>query len=71
MNRATTRIAKELKNLSGKEKPSFCEVSEKDSSDIRVWLVKMQAPKGSPFEGGVFRIEFDLKNDYPFKKPGE
>ena len=69
-NKAAKRIGIELKKLQGNEKLAFCDVSQKDSSDLRVWMAVMQGPKGTPFEGGKFKIEFDLKKDYPFKQPG-
>ena len=30
----------------------------------------MKGPKASPFEGGNFKLEIDIKRDYPFKPPG-
>eukprot|EP01091_Cochliopodium_minus_P007188 TRINITY_DN17109_c0_g1_i1.p1 TRINITY_DN17109_c0_g1~~TRINITY_DN17109_c0_g1_i1.p1 ORF type:complete len:158 (+),score=44.99 TRINITY_DN17109_c0_g1_i1:41-514(+) len=68
-NKASKRIGIELKNLQGKDKFAHTDVSQKESSDLRVWLAKMTGPKGSPFEGAKFQIEFDLRKDYPFKQP--
>ena len=31
-------------------------------------MIKLEGPSGSPFEGGVFRLDFQFEN-YPFKAP--
>ena len=39
------------------------------SDDCSVWRGSIEGPQGSPFEGGVFFLRFDLCCDFPFKPP--
>lgn len=33
--------------------------------DIFVWKVTLNGPKGTPYEGGHFRLTFKAPEDYP------
>lgn len=37
--------------------------------DLQSWTVLMQGPEESPYEGGVFKIQFKFPDNYPFKAP--
>ena len=37
--------------------------------EISKWDVKINGPEGSPYEGGVFVVELDFSDNYPFKAP--
>ena len=37
--------------------------------DIGNWIVTLDGPEGSYFEGGKFQVEFDFQTGFPFKPP--
>ena len=40
-----------------------------DDSNARYFHVVVAGPEGSPFEGGVFKLELFLPEDYPMSAP--
>ena len=40
-----------------------------DESNARYFHVVVAGPEGSPFEGGVFKLELFLPEDYPMSAP--
>ena len=34
-----------------------------------IWDIAIQGPKNTPYEGGIFHIESDFSDHYPFKPP--
>ncbi len=39
------------------------------SNDLSIWEITIPGPLDSPFEGGKFKIEIKLSNDYPNEPP--
>lgn len=66
MSLATLRLTRELAKLK-KDKLDGIEVTETD--DIMHWYAKIMGPPETPFEGGVFKLEFKFHSDYPVKPP--
>ncbi|OIR58241.1 MAG: ubiquitin-conjugating enzyme E2 [Amphiamblys sp. WSBS2006] len=76
------RINKEIKNIQ-KEPASLVSITmfgeEKQASSISIvqaeennllkWKATMKGPEGTPFEGGIFEIDFTIPEDYPFSPP--
>jgi hypothetical protein len=44
-------------------------VELKDKSELLVWRVMLTGPEKSPYDKGVFELEVDLRQEYPFKHP--
>jgi ubiquitin-protein ligase len=40
-----------------------------DEEDLYSWIVIMQGPDDSPYEGGIFKISVKFPDNYPFKAP--
>mgnify|MGYP001187314993 CR=1 FL=1 len=57
------RIGKEFKALQ-QSNPYKVEVKNGN-----VWEAKIQGPKGSPYEGGIFVVHITFPKDYPLKPP--
>ncbi len=41
----------------------------KDKSELLIWRVMLNGPEKSPYDKGVFELEVDLRQEYPFKHP--
>ena len=41
----------------------------KDANNPLIWLVNIQGPAGSPYEGGKFCVSTNFTENYPFKMP--
>ncbi len=40
-----------------------------DEANLMHWKGTLKGPKGTPYEGGVFKIDIQLPADYPFVPP--
>ncbi|TDL20247.1 hypothetical protein BD410DRAFT_899608 [Rickenella mellea] len=64
------RIQREISDLQ-KEDLGSTGMSLAPSSDDSLfkWSASLPGPEGSPYEGGVFKLDFELAPDYPFSAP--
>ncbi|XP_004349041.2 ubiquitin-conjugating enzyme E2N [Capsaspora owczarzaki ATCC 30864] len=61
------RIIKETQRLVAEPVPGIS--AEPDEQNARYFGIKIDGPHESPFEGGVFRLELFLPEDYPMAPP--
>lgn len=61
------RIIKETQRLMAEPVPGISAVP--DETNARYFHVVVAGPEGSPFEGGVFKLELFLPEEYPMSAP--
>ncbi|KAF7283477.1 ubiquitin-conjugating enzyme E2 N-like [Rhynchophorus ferrugineus] len=64
---STRRILVETKNLSKDPPPGIS--ATPDENNCRYFHVVMAGPNGSPYEGGLFKLELFLPENYPLCPP--
>ncbi len=62
------RLKNELNKLIN-EPVCNSEIALEKEDDIRVWIVILEGPAGTPYEGGFFKLRFVFPDNYPFKPP--
>lgn len=60
------RIKKELRECK-KDGPVWADLI--DETNLLCWEGTIEGPSGTPYEGGVFRINITLPSEYPFVPP--
>jgi ubiquitin-protein ligase len=67
-SKATMRLKNEFTALS---EDSVCNstVLLENEESLFNWIVMMQGPDSTPYEGGIFRLTFKFPDNYPFKAP--
>jgi len=65
MGGSSARIRKEMSNFS-KEDTSGIELEQVSEMHL---VGKIKGPDETPFEGGVFSVDIEVPNDYPFQPP--
>lgn len=65
---ALKRLQKELSDIM-KEPPSNCSAIQANDKDSYHWLGTIIGPEGSPYAGGIFKLNLYFPVDYPFKPP--
>jgi hypothetical protein len=61
------RIVKETQMIMSNPPPGISATPQEDN--LRYFNVVIAGPSGSPFEGGVFKMELFLVEDYPMSPP--
>ena len=61
------RLQKEFSDLTAKPKAG-CSVSLVND-DLYHWIAQVQGPAGTPYEGGVFKVDLQIPQQYPHKAP--
>ena len=67
MSAAMKRIQKELKEFQVGEYVNISAGPE--GENIFHWIATIFGPKDSPYEDGIFKLEIDFPQGYPFKPP--
>ncbi|KAI7693193.1 Ubiquitin-conjugating enzyme E2 N [Sarcoptes scabiei] len=67
MSSLPRRIIKETQRLMAEPVPGISAVP--DENNARYFHVVVAGPEGSPFEGGVFKLELFLPEEYPMSAP--
>lgn len=62
------RILKDLNDIVT-DNPIEGVTVEPDPTNALKWIVLLTGPKGSPYEGGKFKVSFLFPEGYPFKPP--
>jgi ubiquitin-conjugating enzyme E2 D/E len=66
-NAGLRRLAKEVSMLEQKPVPN-CDIHP-DNGNLQKWVGTIRGPEGTPYEGGIFRVEFTIPAEYPHKPP--
>lgn len=62
------RVQKEIRNII-KDVASGVSVELKDASSLQFMVGSLQGPKDTPYEGGLFYVDIELDDQYPFVPP--
>ncbi len=66
------KIASRLKNeYNSLSNESVCNstVLLEDEDNLSLWIIVMQGPEATPYEGGILKLQFKFPDIYPFKAP--
>lgn len=66
---AASRIDKELRDVCREDKVAGVVVTKIYESNNRKLTGKIKGPSGTSYEGGVFEVDIQLPNQYPFEPP--
>lgn len=64
---AQRRLAKEWKDLTVDAPPNIS--AAPIGPELLLWEALIFGPQGTPYEGGVFKLELRFPREYPFKAP--
>lgn len=62
------RVQKEIRNIL-KDVASGVTVELKDASSLKHMIGSLMGPKDTPYEGGIFFVDIELDDQYPFVPP--
>lgn len=62
------RLQKELEMITN-EPPENCSAGLKNNSDLYSWKATLIGPKKSIYEGGIFHLDINFPENYPFNPP--
>lgn len=67
-NKALQRLKNEFNNLCN---DPICNstVLLENEENLFSWIVIMQGADGTPYQGGIFKLQFKFPDNYPFKSP--
>jgi len=63
-----TRIQRELKDMNANEGDSSCKLGLVDNSMTNL-TGQIVGPAGTPYEGGIYHLSFEIPSNYPFSPP--
>jgi ubiquitin-conjugating enzyme (huntingtin interacting protein 2) len=58
-----------LRDCQKDKETSGLEVRVPDEANLMHWKGTLKGPTGTPYEGGIFKIDIQLPPDYPFVPP--
>lgn len=63
------RLYKELKEIKKNESVSNITNVTVSEKDFKKWTAYILGPEDSPYEGGLFKLNIIIPENYPFKSP--
>ncbi|ETO27438.1 Ubiquitin-conjugating enzyme family protein [Reticulomyxa filosa] len=63
------RIKKELDDFQKKKKDGSGVEAETVGKDMQHWIGRLIGPKDTPYEGGIFTVDIQIPDQYPFSPP--
>ena len=67
-SKATLRLKNEFNNLLN-EPVCNSTILLENEENLFNWIVIMQGPDNTAYEGGIFKLQFKFPDNYPFKAP--
>ncbi len=52
-----------------RDPPANCNAGPKEENNIYEWWSSIMGPEGSPYAKGIFFLNINFPEDYPFKPP--
>eukprot|EP00343_Euplotes_focardii_P007421 CAMPEP_0205824322 /NCGR_PEP_ID=MMETSP0206-20130828/20416_1 /ASSEMBLY_ACC=CAM_ASM_000279 /TAXON_ID=36767 /ORGANISM="Euplotes focardii, Strain TN1" /LENGTH=148 /DNA_ID=CAMNT_0053122335 /DNA_START=39 /DNA_END=485 /DNA_ORIENTATION=+ len=62
------RLGREFQTISSSP-PGFVKAVQLVADNLFKWRAQIEGPEDSPYKGGVFTMEIEIPNEYPFKPP--
>lgn len=62
------RLALEVKKMH-EEPVENCSAGPINTNDLTKWTATIIGPIGTPYEGGIFNLNIEFSEEYPFKPP--
>ena len=63
MQMTLKRIHREIADLKAEEMGGM--TLEPSEANVLLWKATIPGPEGSPYEGGVYKMDFEIPTDYP------
>lgn len=67
-SKAAMRLKNEFASLSNDPICNSTIILENENS-LFSWILIMQGPEGTPYDSGIFKMQFKFPDNYPFKAP--
>ena len=62
------RLKHEIKDLEETPIPN-CSAGPKNNNDLALWNATIFGPEGTPYHNGIFNLNIEFTEEYPFKPP--